>query len=109
MVGHLGFRIFDRFVDNPLFVVRLPMKRQCPCTFFRGPMVLEADKDCLIGLLPFYHIYGMVVVQFNCLVQGAKMVVVPKFEPEKFLHAIQEHKVKLFETALDFLSTYGLL
>ena len=56
-------------------------------------MVLEADRDCLIGLLPFYHIYGMVVVQFGCLVQGGKLVVMPKFEPEAFLSAIQQHKV----------------
>ena len=56
-------------------------------------MVLEADKDCLIGLLPFYHIYGMVVVQFGSLTQGAKLVVVPKFEQEMFLSAIQEHRV----------------
>ena len=56
-------------------------------------MPLEADKDCLIGLLPFYHIYGMIVVQFGSIIQGGKLVVVPKFQPEMFLSAIQQHKV----------------
>lgn len=60
----------------------------------RGPMShLTAGKDCLLGVLPFYHIYGMVVVQFGSLCLGTKLVTLPRFEPEPFLSAIQQHKI----------------
>ena len=60
---------------------------------FRGQMQFEPGRDNLMGLLPFYHIYGMVVVQFSAITQGTKLVVLPKFEPDTFLKAIQKHKV----------------
>ena len=56
-------------------------------------MQLEADRDSLIGLLPFYHIYGMIVVQFGSIIQGGKLVVVPGFQPDMFMNAIQQHRV----------------
>ncbi|XP_052064670.1 probable 4-coumarate--CoA ligase 1 isoform X2 [Mytilus californianus] len=60
----------------------------------RGPMShLTAGKDSLIGVLPFYHIYGMVVVQFGSICLGTKLVTIPKFEPEPFLGAIQQNKI----------------
>ncbi|KAK3596666.1 hypothetical protein CHS0354_038898 [Potamilus streckersoni] len=59
----------------------------------RGPMQLRPREDTLIGLLPFYHIYGMVVVQFGPIIQGAKLVILPKFEPHVFLSAIQQHQI----------------
>ncbi|XP_071120287.1 probable 4-coumarate--CoA ligase 1 isoform X3 [Mytilus edulis] len=60
----------------------------------RGPMShLTAGKDSLIGVLPFYHIYGMVVVQFGSICLGTKLVTIPKFEPEPFLSAIQQNKI----------------
>lgn len=77
-----------------------------------GPMVFEADKDCLMGLLPFYHIYGMVVVQFGSIIQGAKLVVVPRFEQEMFLSAIQHHKISLMHLVppvVLFLAKHGLV
>ena len=60
---------------------------------FRGQMKFRADEEVLMGLLPFYHIYGLMVLQFGTLTQGAKLIVVPKFEPETFLTAIEEYKV----------------
>ncbi|XP_063398234.1 probable 4-coumarate--CoA ligase 3 isoform X1 [Mytilus trossulus] len=60
----------------------------------RGPMShLTAGKDSLIGVLPFYHIYGMVVVQFGSICLGTKLVTIPRFEPEPFLNAIQQNKI----------------
>ncbi|XP_069133845.1 probable 4-coumarate--CoA ligase 1 [Argopecten irradians] len=58
-----------------------------------GPMMLDPSTECLMGFLPFYHIYGMVPVQFGAICLGTKLVVMPKFEQEEFLRAIQEHKV----------------
>ena len=59
----------------------------------RGQMKFKADEDILMGLLPFYHIYGLTVMQFSSLTQGSKLIVHPKFEPEAFLKSIQKHKV----------------
>ncbi|XP_033752359.1 probable 4-coumarate--CoA ligase 1 [Pecten maximus] len=59
----------------------------------KGPMKLDPRTECLMGFLPFYHIYGMVPVQFGAICLGTKLVVMPKFEQEEFLRAIQEHKV----------------
>ena len=56
-------------------------------------MKLKADEDVLLGLLPFYHIYGLVIVQFGSISQGTKLVTLPKFDPLTFLDSIQKHKV----------------
>ena len=59
-------------------------------------MSLDPDKESLMGFLPFYHIYGMVVIQFGALCLGTKLVVMPKFDGETFLRAVEKHKVNLF-------------
>lgn len=59
----------------------------------RGPMSLNPETERLIGVLPFYHIYGMVVVQFGSVCLGTKLVIIPRFEPEVFLSIIQQHKL----------------
>ena len=46
----------------------------------------------LLGILPFFHIYGMVTVLFNSILNGAKTVVLSKFEPQTFLSAIERYK-----------------
>ena len=56
-------------------------------------MMVRPDEDVLLGLLPFYHIYGLVIVQFGALARGTKLVTMPKFEPITFLESIQNHKV----------------
>eukprot|EP00058_Branchiostoma_floridae_P018912 XP_002604401.1 hypothetical protein BRAFLDRAFT_280542 [Branchiostoma floridae] len=56
-------------------------------------LLLEPREECLIGQLPFFHIYGLVVILFNCLMQGVRLVTVPRFEPEAFLECVQNYKV----------------
>jgi len=51
------------------------------------------ENDVLLGVLPFYHIYGMVVIMNMSLVVGATIVTIPRFDPEMFLGLIQKHKV----------------
>ncbi|XP_052265932.1 uncharacterized protein LOC127868322 isoform X2 [Dreissena polymorpha] len=58
-----------------------------------GQMKFHTGEDILMGLLPFYHIYGLTVLQFSPLTQGTKLIIHPKFEPETFLKSIEEHKV----------------
>ena len=52
---------------------------------------LRAD-DVLIGVLPLYHIYGMLIMGFN-LALGSHLVLLPKFAPDLFLQAMQKHRV----------------
>ena len=49
--------------------------------------------DTLVGVLPFFHIYGQVVVMLTGLLQGALTVTMPTFDPDLFLNIIQNHRV----------------
>ncbi len=52
-------------------------------------------ETCLMGILPFFHIYGMVVILMTALHSGSKVISLPKFEPETFLSAIERYRVNL--------------
>jgi acyl-CoA synthetase (AMP-forming)/AMP-acid ligase II len=45
----------------------------------------------LIDFLPFFHIYGMVVLMNAGIATGSKQVVMPRFEPEPFLKLIGQY------------------
>ena len=49
--------------------------------------------DKLIGILPFYHIYGMTVIMNASLRAGATVVTMPRFDLEQFLGLLQKHRV----------------
>ncbi|GAA6016496.1 hypothetical protein JCM10207_002817 [Rhodosporidiobolus poonsookiae] len=51
--------------------------------------------DIAMGCLPFYHIYGLVVVLHGSLYQNIPVVVLPKFTFDGFLDAIQRHRISL--------------
>jgi acyl-CoA synthetase (AMP-forming)/AMP-acid ligase II len=54
---------------------------------------LVHEDGVMLDFLPFYHIYGMMVL-LNCgLVIGAKQVVLPRFDPELTMSLVQQHKV----------------
>ncbi len=55
-------------------------------------MPMEPD-DVLIGVLPFFHIYGMTVIMNLGLWNGATIVTMPRFDLEQFLELIAEHGV----------------
>jgi acyl-CoA synthetase (AMP-forming)/AMP-acid ligase II len=52
-----------------------------------------AEDDVLIGALPFFHIYGMVVIMNQGLRAGATIVTMPRFDLDQFLSLIAEHSV----------------
>jgi len=57
---------------------------------------LESNpSNCLIGILPFFHIYGMVVVLLSALYSGTKVVSLSQFEPESFLSTIDRYNVNI--------------
>ncbi len=62
------------------------------CQSRAGGDMLRED-DVIVGVLPFFHIYGMVVIMGFGLVQGTTIVTMPRFELETFLRVIQDQGV----------------
>ena len=54
---------------------------------------LFESSDTIVSVLPFFHIYGMVVVLSLGLYKGATNVTLPRFEMEGFLKTMEEHAV----------------
>lgn len=59
----------------------------------------EQDKEIVLGVLPFFHVYGMTTVMNLSIMYGAKMILLPKFDPEEVLKTIEKHKTTLFPGA----------
>jgi acyl-CoA synthetase (AMP-forming)/AMP-acid ligase II len=59
----------------------------------------EGGKDKILGVLPFYHIYGLTGLVQQPLHRGIELVVMPAFNLEVFLKAIQEHKITFIYVA----------
>jgi acyl-CoA synthetase (AMP-forming)/AMP-acid ligase II len=51
------------------------------------------ESDKLIGVLPFFHIYGMTVIMNAAIRRGATIVTMPRFDLEQFLQLLQDHKI----------------
>jgi len=47
----------------------------------------------MIGVLPFFHIYGLTVLMNLALSKGATVVTMPRFDLDEFLTLMQEHRV----------------
>ena len=50
-------------------------------------------EDTLIGVLPFFHIYGMTLILNMALACGATVVSVPRFDMVQFLELVQKHRI----------------
>jgi acyl-CoA synthetase (AMP-forming)/AMP-acid ligase II len=51
------------------------------------------DTDVLVGVLPFFHIYGLTVVVNLGLSQGATIVTMPRFDMAAFLDVLERYRV----------------
>ncbi|OQR86510.1 4-coumarate-CoA ligase [Thraustotheca clavata] len=62
-------------------------------------------------LLPYYHIYASLLMSWT-LYQGSAQVVLPKFDPENFLHVLERykiHKAHLVPPLITFLAKHPLV
>jgi acyl-CoA synthetase (AMP-forming)/AMP-acid ligase II len=50
----------------------------------------NVEMPALLGVLPFFHIYGMVIIMMHGLMRGASIVTMPRFEFEPFLKVLQD-------------------
>ncbi|KAL0488843.1 4-coumarate-CoA ligase [Acrasis kona] len=51
------------------------------------------DKDVMIGFLPYFHIYGQILIMLQSLYSGATIVNVEKFDFDVFLKLIEKYKI----------------
>lgn len=60
---------------------------------------LKDAEETILGALPFFHVYGMTTVMNLSIMMAAKMVLLPKFNPEEVLQTIEKEKPTLFPGA----------
>ncbi|XP_014556530.1 hypothetical protein COCVIDRAFT_99566 [Bipolaris victoriae FI3] len=59
----------------------------------------SSAEDKFLGVLPFFHIYGLTGLVHQTLQRGIELVVMPTFDLKMFLEAIQEHKITFIYVA----------
>ncbi len=57
-------------------------------------MLTATHQETYIGLLPFFHSYGMVGLLLSAVESGSKLVTLPRFDVPTFLKAIDDHQVE---------------
>ncbi|MFF5158862.1 4-coumarate--CoA ligase family protein [Streptomyces sp. NPDC000348] len=57
------------------------------------PLITVDPGDRVLAVLPFFHIYGLTALMNAPLQQGATVVVLPRFDLETFLAAVQDHRI----------------
>jgi acyl-CoA synthetase (AMP-forming)/AMP-acid ligase II len=59
------------------------------------PNGMMNEDDVVLGVLPFFHIYGQVLIMNLGLYVGATVVTMQRFELEPFLKILQDHKISV--------------
>lgn len=59
----------------------------------------DGKKDKILGVLPFFHIYGLTGLVHQSLHRGLEMVVMPAFDMKTFLESVQRHKITFIYVA----------
>ncbi|MBE1554469.1 AMP-binding protein [Sporosarcina limicola] len=59
----------------------------------------EEGEEVVMGILPFFHVYGMTTVLILSVMLSNKMVLIPKFDFETALKTINKQKPTLFPGA----------
>lgn len=59
----------------------------------------KSGNDKILGVLPFFHIYGLTGLVHQPLHRGIELVVMPGFDLKLFLESIQSHKITFIYVA----------
>ncbi|WP_100331780.1 long-chain-fatty-acid--CoA ligase [Bacillus xiapuensis] len=59
----------------------------------------QEGEEVVLGVLPFFHVYGMTTVMILSVMQGFKMVLLPKFDVKTTLKTIAKQRPTLFPGA----------
>uniref|UniRef100_A0A8D8QLR5 Probable 4-coumarate--CoA ligase 3 n=1 Tax=Cacopsylla melanoneura TaxID=428564 RepID=A0A8D8QLR5_9HEMI len=57
-------------------------------------MEFQRDQLTMLGILPFYHIYGLLIL-LDSLCHGTLVVTMAKFNPGKFIENIKKHQISV--------------
>src|SRR5213078_4902388 len=57
------------------------------------PLLAMGPDDKVLAVLPFFHIYGMTVLLNAALHARATLVIMPRFDLDGFLGAIEKHRI----------------
>jgi long-chain acyl-CoA synthetase len=71
--------------------------------------ILEEGKEMVMAFLPFFHIYGQVVVMLNSLCRGYTMVLFTTPDIDDILSAMERYKASTFNgvpTMFEYLKEY---
>jgi acyl-CoA synthetase (AMP-forming)/AMP-acid ligase II len=66
----------------------------CQCEGMTS-MPAFGEDSVTLAVLPFFHIYGMVVIMQWGLAEGGTLIVMPRFDMEEFLGAVQKYRITL--------------
>lgn len=66
-------------INHPKVTMLLPTRKE--------------EQEITVAVLPFFHIYAMNTIMTMGLQVGAKIVTLPRFEPEQYLKALVTYKV----------------
>lgn len=58
--------------------------------------IFEEGQESLIAFLPFFHIYGQVVIMLNGLLMGQTLVLFTTPDVEEILHAVERYRATAF-------------
>jgi acyl-CoA synthetase (AMP-forming)/AMP-acid ligase II len=56
-------------------------------------MLARSRDEVVIAVLPFFHIYGLVLILMDGLRRGATLVTMPRFDFVQFLECLQKYRV----------------
>jgi acyl-CoA synthetase (AMP-forming)/AMP-acid ligase II len=57
---------------------------------------LSSENAVLLAFLPFFHIYGMIILLNGSLAHGSTCLVMPRFDPDQTLYLIEKYRVTDF-------------
>ncbi len=72
--------------------------------------ILEEGREVIPAFLPFYHIYGQVVVMISGLIQGSTLILFTTPDLDDILSAIERYRATVFfsvPTAYQYLKDYA--
>jgi long-chain acyl-CoA synthetase len=59
----------------------------------------KPGEESLLGVIPFFHVYGMTMIMILAVMQGYKMILLPKFDAETTLKTIHKQRPTMFPGA----------
>ncbi|MEH7275959.1 long-chain-fatty-acid--CoA ligase [Neobacillus vireti] len=59
----------------------------------------KPGEESILGIVPFFHVYGMTIIMILSVMQAYKMIILPKFDALTTLKTIQKQRPTLFPGA----------